>query len=79
MAANLSVKDVLFICELSFFSGILPVISLPLPIGENSIVFASFSSIFGIAFDSVVLLSTSLIICSGVSRSTSATVALFLF
>ena len=51
----------------------LPVISLPLLIGENSIVFAPCSSVFGMGFDSVVFFSTSSILCSGVSRSTSAT------
>ena len=77
IAANLSVKDVLFVCESSFiFSGVLPVISFPLPIGENSIVFVPCSSKFGIAFDSAVFLSTSSVLCSGVSSSTSVTSAL---
>ena len=39
--ANLSVKRVFFVCESSFiFSGVFPVTSFPLPIGEISIVFA---------------------------------------
>ena len=66
IAANLSVKDVLFVCESSFI----------LPIGENLIVFVPCSSTFGIAFDSAVFLSTSSVLCSGVSSSTSVTSAL---
>ena len=78
-AANFSKKVILFNCESSFVvSGVLPAISLPLLIGENSIGFASYSSVFGFGFDSVNFFSTSSILCSGVSRSTSATGAIFL-
>ena len=55
MAANLFVKDVLFDWEPSLIdSGVLPVFSLPLHIGENSIDFTSCTSVFGIRVDSVV-------------------------
>ena len=57
IAANLSVNDVLLVCESSFIvSGVLLVISSSLPIGENSIVFVPCSSTFGIGVDSVVFL-----------------------
>ena len=59
IAASLFVKDVLFVWESSFIvSGVLPVTSFPLPIGENSFIFASCSSAFGIGVDSVVFFST---------------------
>ena len=71
-AAVLSVKHFLFVCESSFnVSGVLPVTSFPLFIGENSIVFVSCSFAFGIGVVSVVFLPTSSMLCSGVSRSTS--------
>ena len=70
MVANLFKKDVLFACESSFFvSGVLPVTSFPMPIGENSIVFAFFSVEFGIGVVSVVFFSMSSILCSGVSTT----------
>ena len=55
LIANISVNDVLLVCESSFIvSGVLLVISSSLPIGENSIVFFPCSSTFGIVVDSVV-------------------------
>ena len=79
IAANLSVKDFLFVCESCFFvSGVLPVISFPLFAGKNTIVFVPYSSTFFIGVDSVVFLSTSSVLCSGVSRSTSVMGLLFL-
>ena len=56
MAANLSVKDVLFVSESSFIvSGVLSVISFQLPVGENSIVIVPCSFTFGISVDSCAL------------------------
>ena len=77
IAANLSVKDVLLVCETSFIvSGVVPVTLLPLPIDENSIVFSLF---LGIGVDSVVFRSISSMLCSGVSSSTSTIVGIFCF
>ena len=61
MAAKLSVKNVPFTCKSSFnVSGVLPpVTSFPLRIGKNSILFAYWSSAFGIGVDIVVFFSTS--------------------
>ena len=77
MAAYLSMNNVLFVCESSFIvSGVLPVTSFPLPIGENPL-FVSCSSAFGVDVDSVVFSATSSILCSGVSSSISVIGALF--
>ena len=80
ISANLFVKDVLFDWDSSLiYSGVLPVISLQLHIGENSINFTSCTSVLGIGVEYVVFFSTSPILYSGVSRSTSAAGAIFRF
>ena len=78
IAANFSVNDVIFVCETSFIvSGVLLVISSPLPIGVNSIYFVPCSSTICIGINSVVFHSTPSKLCSGVSRSTSVMGILF--